>query len=177
MRSPNLLGYEVLTLKNALLSLCLVVLPLPATAQVPTDDPHAACAAVGYVPRELLEKPVALRDGTGAGRGPGQAHDPVTSASPEAQAFYDQGVAYLHSYVWIEAARALRQALRLDPKLALAHVGLSRVATALEARAAALSSRAVATRESPTWASASFGSRRSAWRKARAASIQTYECK
>jgi len=117
--------------------------PLPARpasaaiAQVPADDPHAACAAVGYVPRELLEKPVALRDGTGAGRGRGQAHDPVTTASPEAQAFYDQGVAYLHSYVWIEAARAFRQALRLDPKLALAHVGLSRVATALEDKQAA----------------------------------------
>jgi tetratricopeptide (TPR) repeat protein len=124
-------------LKIALLSLCLVVLSLPATAQVPADDPHAACAAVGYVPRELLEKPVALRDGQGAGRGPGQAHDPVTTAAPEAQAFYDQGVAYLHSYVWIEAARAFRQALRLDPKLALAHVGLSRVATALEDKAAA----------------------------------------
>jgi tetratricopeptide (TPR) repeat protein len=80
----------------------------------------------------MLDKPVALRDGAGAGRGRGQVHDPVTTRSPEAQALYDQGVAYLHSYVWIEAARAFRQALRVDPGLALAHVGLSRVATALE---------------------------------------------
>jgi len=123
-------------LKRALLFLCLAALPLPATAQL-AADPHAACVAVGYVPRELLEKPVALREGIGAGRGPGQAHDPVTTASPEAQALYDQGVAYLHSYVWIEAARAFRQALRLDPKLALAHVGLSRVASALEDNEAA----------------------------------------
>jgi tetratricopeptide (TPR) repeat protein len=64
-------------------------------------------------------------------------HDPVTTTSAEAQAFYDQGVAYLHSYVWIEAARAFRQALRLDSKLAVAHLGLSRVATALEDKAAA----------------------------------------
>jgi len=124
-------------LKNALVVVSLVALPLPAFSQVATDDPHAACAAVGYVPRELLEKPVALRDGAGAGRGPGQAHDPVTTASPEAQAFYDQGAAYLHSYVWIEAARAFRQALRVDPKLALAHLGLSRVATALEDKSTA----------------------------------------
>jgi tetratricopeptide (TPR) repeat protein len=123
-------------LKKALV-LCLAALPLPATAQVAADDPHAACAAVGYVPRELLEKPVALRDGVGAGRGPGQAHDPASTSSAEAQAFYDQGVAYLHSYVWIEAARAFRQVLRLDPKLALAYVGLSRVATALEDKPAA----------------------------------------
>ncbi len=129
-------GHEVF-LRKALLLLCLAALPFPVIAQPAADDPHAACAAVGYVPRELLEKPVALREGTGAGRGPGQAHDPVTTASPEAQAFYDQGVAYLHSYVWIEAARAFRQALRLDAKLALAHVGLSRVATALEDKEAA----------------------------------------
>lgn len=118
-------------MRNTLLLISLAALPLPASAQS-ADDPHAACAAVGYVPRELLEKPVTLREGMGAGRGPGQAHDPVTTVSVEAQAFYDQGVAYLHSYVWIEAARAFRQALRLDPKLALAHVGLSRVATALD---------------------------------------------
>ena len=103
----------------------------------PADDPHAACTAVGWVPQGLLDKPVALREGTGAGRGRGQVHDPVTTASAEAQAFYDQGVAYLHSYVWIEAARAFREALRHDPKLALAHLGLSRVATALEDKAAA----------------------------------------
>ena len=124
-------------MKQALLLLCLVAVPLPASAQLAADDPHAACAAVGYVPNELLEKPVSLRQGTGAGRGPGQAHDPVTTTSAEAQALYDQGVAYLHSYVWIEAARSFRQALRLDPKLALAHIGLSRVATALEDKPAA----------------------------------------
>ena len=56
--------------------------------------------------------------------GIGSAHDPVATASPQAQAFYDQGLAYLHSYVWLEAARSFNQALRLDPKLALAHAGL-----------------------------------------------------
>jgi tetratricopeptide (TPR) repeat protein len=110
----------------------LVVVPLPAISQPAAEDPHAACAAVGYVPRELLAKPVALRDGAGAGRGRGQVHDPVTTTSAEAQAFYDQGVAYLHSYFWIEASRAFHQALRIDPGLALAHLGLSRVATGLD---------------------------------------------
>ena len=58
-------------MKNALLLvLCLAALPLPASAQVAADDPHAACAAVGYVPRELLEKPVALREGRAPGAGP-----------------------------------------------------------------------------------------------------------
>lgn len=49
----------------------------------------------------------------------------MATKSTEAQAFYDQGLAYLHSFVWIEAARSFHQALRLDPALALAHVGLS----------------------------------------------------
>src|SRR6185295_9064470 len=104
----------------------------PAFAQTDADDPHAACAAVGYVPAGLLGKPVALRDGTGAGQGRGQAHEAVTTASRDAQAFYDQGIAYLHSYVWIEAARSFHEALRRDPNLAMAHLGLSRAFTGLE---------------------------------------------
>src|SRR6267142_1507455 len=90
---------------------------------------------------ELLERPLPLRMGIGA------AHDAVSTSSPQAQAFYDQGLAYLHSYEWIEAARSFNQALRLDPKLALAHVGLSRAYSGLEdgpaARAAMKKAEAV----------------------------------
>ncbi len=90
------------------------------------DDPHAACAAVGWVPREVLERPVTLRSGVG------NAHETVTTAVPEAQAFYDQGLNYLHGYVWIEAARSFRQALRHDPGLGMASLGLSRVYSGLD---------------------------------------------
>src|SRR6202011_1191096 len=61
------------------------------------------------LPRDLVERPLALRVGIGV------AHDVVSTMSPEAQAFYDQGLAYLHSFVWIEGARSFHQALRLDP--------------------------------------------------------------
>lgn len=74
---------------------------------------------VGWVPQELLERPVPLREGIGS------AHSKVSTAVPHAQAFYDQGLAYLHSFEWIEATRSFHQALRLDPKLAMAYVGLS----------------------------------------------------
>jgi tetratricopeptide (TPR) repeat protein len=90
-------------------------LAMPALAQ---HEGHDA-GMVGWVPREILERPVPLREGVGT------LHDPVTTSSPQAQAFYDQGLAYLHSFVWIEAARSFNQALRLDPKLAMAYVGLS----------------------------------------------------
>ena len=75
----------------------------------------------------LAERPVALRSGIGT------AHDAVSTTSKEAQAFYDQGLAYLHSYVWLEAARSFNQSLRIDSKLALAHVGLTVAYTELNA--------------------------------------------
>jgi tetratricopeptide (TPR) repeat protein len=69
--------------------------------------------------------------------GIGSAHDPVATASKDAQAFYDQGLAHLHSYVWIEAARSFNQALRIDPKLAMAHLGLTIAYVELNAAPAA----------------------------------------
>jgi len=80
---------------------------------------HAGQQDSSPVPREILERPVPLRQGIGT------VHEKVTTSSPEAQAFYDQGLAYLHSYVWIEAARSFHQALRLDPNLAMAYLGLT----------------------------------------------------
>ena len=68
---------------------------------------------------DVLAKPVTLRTGIG------RVHHAAATSSKEAQALYDQGLAYLHSYVWIEAARSFNAALKVDPKLALAQVGLS----------------------------------------------------
>lgn len=75
--------------------------------------------ATGPVPREILERPVELRSGIG------DLHEKVTTDSPEAQKFYDQGLSYLHSYVWIEAIRSFHQALRLDPQMGMAFLGLT----------------------------------------------------
>src|ERR1700752_5381670 len=78
------------------------------------DDPHAACAAPpSYVPAELLERTIPLRGGIG------NSHEAVTTESAEAQAFYNQGLNYLESFVWIEASRSFHEALRLDPNLAM----------------------------------------------------------
>src|ERR1700747_3391768 len=86
---------------------------------VSASPQHEAHEVAGQVPREILERPVPLRQGIG------KAHEAVATSSPEAQAFYDQGLAYLHSFVWIEAARSFHQALRLDPSVGMAHLGLS----------------------------------------------------
>jgi tetratricopeptide (TPR) repeat protein len=89
---------------------------LPALAQ---HEGHEPKESIGAVPRELLDRPLALRQGIG------KVHEAVTTSSAEAQAYYDQGLAYLHSFVWIEAARSFHQALGLDPSLAMAYLGLS----------------------------------------------------
>jgi tetratricopeptide (TPR) repeat protein len=80
---------------------------------------------------QTSKRPVPLRTGIGS------AHDAVSTRSKQAQAFYDQGLAYLHSYVWLEAARSFNQALTVDPKLAMAHAGLAVAYTELNAPAAA----------------------------------------
>lgn len=92
-----------------------VAVPLSAVPQAGHEGLHGT----GPVPREILERPVALRTGIGT------LHQKVTTSSQEAQAFYDQGLAYVHSYVWIEAIRSFHQALRLDPNLAMAYLGLT----------------------------------------------------
>jgi tetratricopeptide (TPR) repeat protein len=100
----------------ALCALCFLAAGLPGLAQQKTRDTKET---IGWVPREILERPVTLRQGIGT------VHEKVTTSSPQAQTFYDQGLAYLNSYVWIEAARSFNQALRLDPSLAMAWLGLS----------------------------------------------------
>jgi tetratricopeptide (TPR) repeat protein len=111
-------------------SIFLITVVLAVGAMNPSvaeEDPHAACAAPpSYVPAELLERPLTLRAGVG------NSHEAVTTASKEAQAFYDQGINYLESYVWIEASRSFHQALRLDPKFSMAYLGLSYVQSGLE---------------------------------------------
>ena len=70
--------------------------------------------------KEIMERPVTLDPGAG------RMHQQVSTNSQEAQAFYNQGIAYLHSYVWVEAARSFHEALRRDPQLAMAELGLAK---------------------------------------------------
>src|SRR5262245_834008 len=50
----------------------------------------------------------------------------VSTRSPECQAFFDQGLGFWYSYVWMEAARSFETATRHDPDCAMAWWGLSR---------------------------------------------------
>ncbi|PYV70517.1 MAG: hypothetical protein DMG97_19110, partial [Acidobacteria bacterium] len=100
--------------------IAVVVLSLLASAASQArQSPHEGHSNPGPVPLEILERPVTLRTGIV------EFHERVSTRSPEAQSFYDQGLAYVHSYMWIEAARSFHQALRLDPDLAMAYLGLT----------------------------------------------------
>jgi tetratricopeptide (TPR) repeat protein len=50
----------------------------------------------------------------------------VSTTSPECQAFFNQGLGYFYSYVYMEAARSFETAAKHDPNCALAWWGLSR---------------------------------------------------
>jgi tetratricopeptide (TPR) repeat protein len=107
------------------------VLALLLTAALSAQAEHVHRPPSSATALELAQRPVTLRTGIGS------AHDAVGTKSKEAAAFYDQGLAYLQSYVWIEAARSFNQALRIDPKLGMAHLGLTVAYVELNAAPAA----------------------------------------
>src|SRR5262249_12474318 len=70
----------------------------------------------------------------------------ISTASPECQAFFDQGLGYFYSYVWMEAARSLETAARHDPNCPMVWWALSR---ALERYSKPTHNQALAMAEEP----------------------------
>lgn len=60
--------------------------------------------------------------------GMGTAHLKITTSSEEAQSFFDQGLAQMHSFWAREAERSFLQAAALDPKAAMPQWGIAMVA-------------------------------------------------
>ena len=60
-----------------------------------------------------------LRDGIG------RMHMPISTRSPDAQAFFDQGLALLEAFWNYEADRSFAEAARLDPDCAMAQWGIA----------------------------------------------------
>lgn len=103
---------QILRFASCVVTFLAASIALPAFAQ---HDAHGGAA----VPEEILSRPITRHEGVG------HMHQKVSTTSVQAQAFYDQGLAYLHSYVWIDAARSFHQALRSDPHLGMAYVALA----------------------------------------------------
>ena len=91
---------------------------LAAAAQQPKGGDNCAPppSALGpTLPAKILE-------------GMGTVHLPITTSSAEAQRFFDQGVAQMHSFWAREAERSFLQAAALDPSAPMPHWGIAMVA-------------------------------------------------
>jgi len=93
------------------------------SGEVPAASPAAGAAAPSAAVRPKLdEQPaedVPFFDGLGAhGR-------KVTTSSPEAQRYFDQGLAFLYAFNHDEAMKSFRKAAAIDPKCAMAHWGMA----------------------------------------------------
>ncbi|NOT61382.1 MAG: hypothetical protein HOP19_14285, partial [Acidobacteria bacterium] len=91
-----------------------------AFAQTPPPDNTKVCHVVDAT--KASSRPATLMEGYG------QAHMTVTTKSPEAQAFFDQGLALLHSFWFYEADRSFERAAQLDPECAMAQWGIAMAA-------------------------------------------------
>ena len=60
--------------------------------------------------------------------GQGRIDFPITTSNPQAQEFFNQGVAQMHSFWAVEAERSFLQAAALDPEAPMPHWGIAMVA-------------------------------------------------
>lgn len=91
---------------------------IPASAQ-----PPAGVSTSGVIPNPL---PVTQLAPARLMPGICTYHYQISTASPQCQAFFDQGLGFLYSYVWMEAARSFETAIHHDPECPMAYWGLSR---------------------------------------------------
>src|SRR5437773_1715072 len=68
---------------------------------------------------------------------------PVTTSSPEAQKFFNQGIGQLHGFWFFEAERSFRQVLAMDTNCAMAVWGMAMANTSNERRAKGFIEKAV----------------------------------
>ena len=100
------------------LILSLVTLALSAVAQPPKGGDNCAPPPSSLAPT----LPAKILPGMGA------VHLAITTSNPEAQQFFDQGVAQMHSFWAREAERSFLQAAALDPAAPMPHWGIAMVA-------------------------------------------------
>ena len=102
---------RITTLVYIILTLIITLIAQPATARI--HDLRALTAD----PLEA-EAPIAPRL-----EGLGNHHFAVTTRVPESQTFFDQGLRLTYAFNHSEALRAFKEAVRIDPKNAMAYWG------------------------------------------------------
>jgi len=110
-------------LRTAILACCcaaVFVAQVSAQTKEARQDNTAVC-----------HTPTATKAATAAARlvdGYGKVHMPIATKSEEAQKFFDQGLALLHSFWFYEADRSFERAAQLDPECAMAQWGIAMAA-------------------------------------------------
>ena len=109
---------------SALAMSAVLFISLSPQAALRAQNPDVLPPAAASIPRrssaEVMERAIGLTDSAG------KLHQEISTNSSAAQAYYDQGLALLDSYVWVDAARSFHEALRRDPELAMAELGLAK---------------------------------------------------
>jgi peroxiredoxin len=75
--------------------------------------------------------------------GTGKVHFQITTANPEAQKFFDQGIGQLHGFWYYESERSFRQVAQLDADCAMAYWGMALSNVNNEKRARSFIAKAV----------------------------------
>ena len=104
-------------LKTLLPACCLLLSTALAQTQTPPTDNTQIC----HLPNatKAATKPAVLMEGYG------KVQMPITTKSAEAQAFFNQGLALMHSFWFYEADRSFERAAQLDPDCAMAQWGIA----------------------------------------------------
>ncbi|HKC88725.1 MAG TPA: hypothetical protein VKG02_22270, partial [Blastocatellia bacterium] len=109
--------------RTAILACCCAA-ALVAQVLAQTKEARQDSTAVCHTPTETnaATTPARLVDGYG------EVHMPIATKSEEAQKFFDQGLALLHSFWSYEADRSFERAAQLDPECAMAQWGIAMAA-------------------------------------------------
>ncbi len=103
----------LLSISTFLLSTGLSAQPTPGANIPPGHSLHGEAFDDG--PREQAWKMPGM----------GEISFQITTSNPEAQAFFNQGVAQLHTFYYFEAERSFRQTALLDPDCPMAYWGMA----------------------------------------------------
>ncbi|MEZ5278463.1 MAG: hypothetical protein R3F07_18920 [Opitutaceae bacterium] len=98
---------------------------MPETALLPLAPIRQAVLRIGAAVILLTAGPVAIGAPAIRFDGLGDFSRPITTDSPEAQDFFDQGMNLLFGFNHGAAIRAFKEAARLDPGCAMAHWGIA----------------------------------------------------
>jgi tetratricopeptide (TPR) repeat protein len=95
-----------------LLSIALVNVPWAETAPSSSPSPAASPPSADSAREPIFD-------------GLGNLHHAVTTNSPLAQRFFDQGLTFVYAFNHDEAVGSFKEAARLDPKMAMAYWGIA----------------------------------------------------